>query len=130
MGVHLSDVTFCVLDHETTGGSPADCGITEIGALRFRGGEPDGTFQTLVNPGAPIPPFITVMTGITQAMVIEAPPVEEAIPAFLEFLGDAVIVGHNVRFDVSFLDAALGRDGRPRLANRTRSEERRVGEVW
>ncbi|MBT8165575.1 MAG: DEDD exonuclease domain-containing protein [Acidimicrobiia bacterium] len=119
MGVHLSDVTFCVLDLETTGGSPADCGITEIGALRFRGGEPDGTFQTLVNPGAPIPPFITVMTGITQAMVIEAPPVEEAIPAFLEFLGDAVIVGHNVRFDISFLNAAAERLGYGRLPNRS-----------
>jgi DNA polymerase-3 subunit epsilon len=119
MGVHLSDVTFCVLDLETTGGSPADCGITEIGALRFRGGEPDGTFQTLVNPGAPIPPFITVMTGITQAMVIEAPPVEEALPAFLEFLGDAVIVGHNVRFDISFLNAASEQLGYGRLPNRS-----------
>ncbi len=119
MGVHLSQVTFCVLDLETTGGSPADCGITEIGALRFRGGEPDGTFQTLVNPGAPIPPFITVMTGITQAMVIEAPPVEEALPAFLEFLGDAVIVGHNVRFDISFLNAAAERLGYGRLPNRS-----------
>lgn len=117
MGVHLSEVTFCVLDLETTGGSPVDCGITEIGALRFRGGEPDGTFQTLVNPGAPIPPFITVMTGITQAMVIEAPPIDEALPAFLEFIGDAVIVGHNVRFDISFLNAAAERLGYGRLPN-------------
>ncbi|MDH3539294.1 MAG: DEDD exonuclease domain-containing protein, partial [Acidimicrobiia bacterium] len=118
MGIHLSDVTFCVLDLETTGGSAADCGITEIGALRFRGGEPDGTFQTLVNPGAAIPPFITVMTGITQAMVIEAPPVEEALPTFLEFIGDSVIVGHNVRFDISFLNAAAERLGYDRLPNR------------
>jgi DNA polymerase-3 subunit epsilon len=118
MGTHLSDVTFCVLDLETTGGSAADCGITEIGALRFRGGEPDGTFQTLVNPGAPIPPFITVMTGITQAMVVEAPPVEEALPAFFEFIGDAVIVGHNVRFDLGFLNAAAERLGYGRLPNR------------
>ncbi|MBT8202573.1 MAG: 3'-5' exoribonuclease, partial [Acidimicrobiia bacterium] len=117
LGIHLSEVTFCVLDLETTGGSPADCGITEIGALRFRGGEPDGTFQTLVNPGGPIPPFITVLTGITQAMVIEAPPVEEALPAFLEFIGDAVIVGHNVRFDISFLNAAAERLGYGRLSN-------------
>ncbi len=117
MGIHLSDVTFCVLDLETTGGSPTDCGITEIGALRFRGGEPDGTFQTLVNPGGPIPPFITVMTGITQAMVIEAPRIEEALPSFLEFIGDAVIVGHNVRFDISFLNAASERLGYGRLSN-------------
>ena len=117
LGTHLSEVTFCVLDLETTGGSPADCGITEIGALLFTGGEPSGTFQTLVNPGGPIPPFITVMTGITQAMVIEAPPIEEVLPTFLEFLGNAVIVGHNVRFDISFLNAASEQLGYPKLAN-------------
>jgi DNA polymerase-3 subunit epsilon len=117
LGTHLSDVTFCVLDLETTGGSPADCEITEIGALLFQGGEPAGTFQTLVNPGAPIPPFITILTGITQAMVIEAPPIDEALPAFLEFLGSAVIVGHNVRFDISFLNAAAERLDYPRLTN-------------
>ena len=117
LGTHLSEVTFCVLDLETTGGSPADCEITEIGALLFQGGEPAGTFQTLVNPGAPIPPFITILTGITQAMVIEAPPIDEALPAFLEFLGSAVIVGHNVRFDISFLNAAAERLDYPRLTN-------------
>ena len=117
LGTHLSKVTFCVLDLETTGGSPAECGITEIGALRFKGGDQIGTFQTLVNPGAPIPPFITIMTGITQAMVIEAPPIDEALPAFLEFLGNAVIVGHNVRFDMSFLNAASEQLGYPKLDN-------------
>ena len=65
----LHAVTFCVVDLETTGGSPADCTITEVGAAKFRGGECLGTFQTLVNPGAPIPPFITQLTGITEAMV-------------------------------------------------------------
>jgi DNA polymerase III subunit epsilon len=103
----LHAVTFCVVDLETTGGSPADCTITEVGAAKFRGGECLGTFQTLVNPGSPIPPFITQLTGITEAMVLPAPAVREILPALLEFVGGAVLVGHNVRFDLSFLDAAL-----------------------
>lgn len=118
LGTPLHEVTFCVIDLETTGGSPRDCGITEIGAVKLRGGECLGTFQTLVNPGLPIPPTITVLTGITQAMVLPAPRIEQVLPTLLEFVGDAVIVGHNVRFDTSFLDAALERTGRPRLHHR------------
>jgi len=119
LGAPLVDVPFCVLDLETTGGSAASCEITEIGAVLYRGGQLEGTFQTLVNPGAPIPPFITVLTGITQVMVIEAPRIEEALPSFLEFLGEAVIVGHNVRFDLSFLNAAAERLGYGRLPNQS-----------
>jgi DNA polymerase-3 subunit epsilon len=111
----LHAVTFCVVDLETTGASPADCTITEVGAARFRGGECLGTFQTLVNPGSPIPPFITQLTGITEAMVLPAPPVREILPALLEFVGGAVLVGHNVRFDLSFLDAALTSLDRERI---------------
>ncbi|MGF1667406.1 MAG: DEDD exonuclease domain-containing protein [Acidimicrobiia bacterium] len=118
LGTPLFDVTFCVVDLETTGGSPRDCGITEIGAVKVRGGEVVGSFQTLVNPGDAIPAFITVLTGITQSMVVEAPPVEAVIPSFLEFCGDAVIVGHNVRFDLSFLNAAADRLGYGTLTNR------------
>ena len=119
LGAPLFEVPFCVLDLETTGGAPSTCEITEIGAVRYVGGEPDGTFHTLVNPGVPIPPMITVLTGITQMMVVEAPEIGEALPAFLEFIGDAVIVGHNVRFDMSFLNAAAKRLGYDRLANHT-----------
>jgi DNA polymerase-3 subunit epsilon len=119
LGLPLYDVTFCVVDLETTGGSAERCGITEIGAVKLRGGECVGTFQTLVNPGAAIPPEITVLTGITQAMVIPAPRIETVLPTLLEFMGDAVIVGHNVRFDLSFLQAALTRSDRPRLTNRS-----------
>jgi DNA polymerase-3 subunit epsilon len=115
----LYDVTFCVLDLETTGGSPRDCAITEIGAVKYRGGELLGTFQTLVDPGLPIPPFITILTGITEAMVVEAPDIAAALPAFLEFIGDSVIVGHNVRFDMSFLNAAAIENGYPKLGNDT-----------
>ncbi len=117
LGTPLHQVAFCVLDLETTGGSAADCEITEVGAVKYVGGELVGTFDTLVNPGAPIPPTITVLTGITQAMVIDAPRIEEVLPALLEFIGTAVVVGHNVRFDMSFLNAAAERLGYGRLPN-------------
>ena len=118
LGAPLVDVTFCVVDLETTGGSAQTSEITEIGAVKVRGGVEQGRFQTLVNPGVPIPPFITVLTGITHAMVLEAPKIDEALPSFLEFCGDAVVVGHNVRFDLSFLNTAAQRLGYPRLGNR------------
>ncbi len=118
LGTPLHDVPFVILDLETTGGSAADCAITEIGAVKYVGGELLGTFHTLVNPDAPIPPTITVLTGITQAMVIDAPKIEEVLPSFFEFVGDAVVVGHNVRFDMSFLDAAARRLGYGRFPNR------------
>lgn len=118
LGTPLYDVTFCVVDLETTGGSARQCGITEIGAVKVRGGEVLGTFQTLVNPEEAIPAYITILTGITQAMVVQAPPVEAALPAFLEFCGDAIVVGHNVRFDLSFLNASAERLGYGSLTNR------------
>ncbi|MBC8364018.1 MAG: DEDD exonuclease domain-containing protein [Actinobacteria bacterium] len=119
LGTPLSDVTFCVIDLETTGTSPATCAITEIGAVKLRGGACLGTFQTLVDPGCGIPPRITVLTGITEAMVHDAPLIDAVLPTLLEFVGDSVIVGHNVRFDLSFLRAALERADRPPLTNRS-----------
>jgi DNA polymerase III subunit epsilon len=119
LGTPLFDVTFCVIDLETTGGSPRTCEITEVGAVKLRGGECLGTFQTLVNPGVAVPPAITVLTGITQAMVLPAPRINEVLPSLVEFIGDAVVVGHNVRFDLGFLQMALERADRPRLPNRS-----------
>ena len=118
LGIPLSETTFCVVDVETTGGSAHDGAITEVGAVKLRGGECLGTVQTLVNPGMAIPPEITVLTGITEAMVVPAPRIGEVLPSFLEFLGDAVLVGHNVRYDIGFINAALARAGRPSLSNR------------
>ena len=118
MSTPLIDVTFCVLDLETTGGSAKTCEITEIGAVKYKGGVPHGEFQTLVDPGLEIPPSITLLTGITQAMVIDAPKIEAAFPNLLEFLDGTVIVGHNVRFDLSFLNEAARRLGYPALSNR------------
>ena len=109
LGTPLSSVTFVVVDLETTGGSPVECGITEIGAVKVRGGEVVGEFQTLVNPGGPIPAFISVLTGITDAMVAGAPRIEAALPAFLEFATGSVLVAHNAGFDISFLKAAARR---------------------
>lgn len=109
LGRNLIDTTFVVLDLETTGGSPRDCAITEIGAVKVRGGEVIGEFQTLVNPGGPIPAFITVLTGITDAMVVTAPPIGEALFSLFEFLGSAeetVLVAHNAPFDIGFLKSA------------------------
>ncbi len=119
LGAALHEVTFVVVDLETTGGSAAECGITEVGAVKLQGGECLGTYQTLVDPGCAIPPEITILTGITEAMVVRAPRVEAVLPSLLEFMGESVIVGHNVRFDISFLNAALERDRRPRLHNRS-----------
>ncbi|MFM8303994.1 MAG: DEDD exonuclease domain-containing protein [Actinomycetota bacterium] len=119
LGTPLHDVTFVVVDVETTGGSPQTCAITEIGAVKYRGGECLGTFATLVNPGMPIPPTITMLTGITEAMVLPAPRIGDLLPHLLEFLGaprpDLVLAGHNVRFDIAFLDAALVAHGYDRL---------------
>jgi DNA polymerase-3 subunit epsilon len=114
----LHEVTFCVVDVETTGASPAGDAITEIGAARFRGGERLGTFQTLVNPGAPIAPEVAVLTGITEAMLLPAPTIDDVLPSLLEFVGGAVLVGHNLRFDMAFFDAALAATGRDRLGQR------------
>jgi DNA polymerase III subunit epsilon len=119
LGTALHEVTFVVIDLETTGGSAADCAITEVGAVKLRGGECLGTYQTLVDPGCAIPPEITVITGITQSMVMRAPRMEAVMPSLLEFIGDAVIVGHNIRFDIGFLNAALAQQGRPRLPHRS-----------
>lgn len=109
LGVPLHEVTFVVVDLETTGGSPSGDQITEIGAVKVRGGEVIGEFGTLVNPGRPIPPTITVLTGITTAMVMTAPSIGEVLPAFLEFARGSVLVAHNARFDVGFLKANAAR---------------------
>jgi DNA polymerase-3 subunit epsilon len=106
LGTPLSDVTFVVVDLETTGGSPAGSHITEVGAVKIRGGEVIGEFQTLVNPAEPIPAFISVLTGITNQMVADSPRIGSVFPAFLEFAGDSVLVAHNAPFDISFLKAA------------------------
>ena len=105
LGTHLSEVTFCVVDLETTGGAETDA-ITEIGAVKVRGGEVLGRFQTLVNPRSAIPPLIAVLTGITNAMVADAPSLRQVLPSFLAFAESTVLVAHNAPFDTGFLRRA------------------------
>jgi len=112
----LRDTTFVVVDLETTGGRARadDTGggwdaITEIGAVKVRGGEIIGELATLIDPGRAIPPQIVQLTGITTAMVCDAPRIESVLPAFLEFCRGAVLVAHNAGFDIGFLRAAAER---------------------
>ncbi|MFV0463221.1 MAG: DEDD exonuclease domain-containing protein [Nostocoides sp.] len=113
LGTPLSEVAFVVVDLETTGGNPKDCSITEIGAVKVRGGEVLGEFHTLVNPGEPIPAFISVLTGISNAMVASSPRIDSVLPAFLTFAAGSVLVAHNAGFDVGFLKRAATRTGHP-----------------
>lgn len=115
----LREITFVVVDLETTGGR-AKAGpdgrhdaITEIGAVKVRGGEVIGEFATLVDPGRAIPPQIVELTGITTAMVRDAPTIDAVLPMFLEFARGAVLVAHNAGFDIGFLRAAAQRSDLP-----------------
>ena len=113
----LRETTFVIVDLETTGGrmtardGHAADAITEIGAVKVRGGEVLGEFATLVDPQRSIPPQIIQLTGITTAMVCDAPTVAAVLPMFLEFARGAVLVAHNARFDMGFLRAAADECG-------------------
>lgn len=112
LGTPLRDVTFVVLDLETTGGSAANDAITEVGAVKVRGGERLGELGTLVDPGTGVPPNVVALTGITTAMITGAPRIAAVLPTLLEFLSGSVLVAHNAPFDTGFLRAACERDGR------------------
>lgn len=110
--VTLRETTFVVVDLETTGGRASGDNhdaITEIGAVKVRGGVILGELATLVDPGRSIPPQIVSLTGITTAMVCNAPVIESVLPSFLEFSRGAVLVAHNAGFDIGFLRAAAER---------------------
>jgi DNA polymerase-3 subunit epsilon len=111
LGTPLREITFVVFDLETTGGSSTDDVVTEIGAVKVRGGVVLGEFGTLVDPERGIPPQIVALTGITQLMVTGAPTMATVLPAFLEFAAGCVLVAHNSGFDVGFMKAACQRHG-------------------
>jgi DNA polymerase III epsilon subunit family exonuclease len=100
----LEEATFVVVDLETTGLRPGQSGICEIGAVRLRGFEVDGEFETLVDPGLPIAAEASAVTGLRNEHLRGAPRPAEAVRSFLAFAGDAVLVAHNARFDLAFLD--------------------------
>ena len=102
---------FAVVDIETTGSTPQSAGITEIAIVIHNGIEVTGKFVTLINPRHKIPPFIVNMTGISDAMVAEAPLFEEVAPQIYNLLNGRVFVAHNVSFDYSFVHYLLGRSG-------------------
>ncbi len=110
---------FTALDFETTGLDPRLDRICEIGAVRFPpGGAVEESFELLVNPGRPISPDASRVSGITDEMVREARPLEEALPELLDFLGDSILAAHNAAFDLGFLKAAAARAGLPEPRNR------------
>ena len=112
----LESATYVVVDLETTGLRPGSAGICEIGAVRVRGLELAETFETLVNPRKPLPAPVAALTGIEPRDLRGAPPPEVAVRRFLEFAGDAVLVAHNARFDIGFLDVEVERLTGRRLA--------------
>src|SRR5512133_1638143 len=91
------------LDLETTGLDPVNDTIIEIGAVKFNGTRIEAEYSQLINPGRPIPPMITQLTGITDEMVRKEPPLKAIIQDFENFVGNSPVLGHNVRFDLSFL---------------------------
>lgn len=115
--VDLATDRFLVVDVETTGWAPPAAAITEIAAVLVTEGRTEEAFSTLVNPGMAIPRQITRLTGISDAMVADAPPVEDVLDAFLERASGTVLVGHNLGFDLSFLNAAIIGSDRAPLTN-------------
>ena len=107
--IDLSSATFVVFDLETTGAKAPPCRVIEIGAYRVEGGAITAEFNSLVNPGIPIPDFITALTGISGDMVGRAPAFEGVLDDFLRFIGDSVLVAHNSPFDIAFLNHEIGR---------------------
>ena len=107
--IDLAKTGFVVFDLETTGAKAPPCRITEIGAYRVRNGKVEEEFHTLVNPEMPIPPFIMSLTGISNDMVKDAPKFAEIAAGFMDFIADSVLVAHNARFDMGFLNHEIGR---------------------
>ena len=107
--IELEKTGFVVFDLETTGAKAPPCRITEIGAYRVRNREVTDEFHTLVNPETPIPAFISSLTGIRDDMVMDAPRFCDVVDDFLDFIGDSVLVAHNARFDIGFLNYEIGR---------------------
>jgi DNA polymerase-3 subunit epsilon len=107
----LAELEFAVIDLETTGWSPGVAAITEIAAVRVRGGRRQGEFASLVNPGIPVPPGIEDLTGISDSLLAAAPRLPAVLPGLLDFADGCVLVAHNAPFDVGFLRAACAECG-------------------
>ncbi len=108
---------FVSIDIETTGLSPMYDEIIELGAVKYRNGVPVDTFSSLVKPENPVDPFITQMTGITNEMLETAPTLFAVLPVFIEFVGNDILVGHSVNFDINFIYDACVAIGLPSFRN-------------
>jgi DNA polymerase-3 subunit epsilon len=106
-------IDFVIVDVETTGWTPEEAAITEIGAVRVSGGQICGQFSCLINPGAAIPDSVAALTGIDDALVSAAPPLATVLPMFLAFARGCVLTAHNAPFDLGFLTAACRACGLP-----------------
>ena len=115
-GVALEHATYVVFDLETTGLRPGDARPCEVGAVRVRGLELGERFQMLANPGARLQPSVAALTGLRDVQLRRAPPVAAVIRRFLAFTDDAVLVAHNARFDLAFLDCETMRISGRRVA--------------
>ncbi|MFA7369444.1 MAG: 3'-5' exonuclease [Kiritimatiellales bacterium] len=108
----VTDTVFVAFDTETTGFSPKNDRIVEIGAVRFRGnGEILAVTNWLINPGMPVPFYATEVHGITTEMVTNAPVFAGVWPAFAAFCNGSVLLAHNATFDIGFLRAEFDRAG-------------------
>jgi DNA polymerase-3 subunit epsilon len=110
--VPVAELDFTVVDVETTGWAPDEAGMTEIGAVRVHAGQVVAEFSSLINPGTPVPPAITELTGISDQMLESAPPVAAVLPGLLAFAEGSVLAAHNAPFDLRFLTAACAGMGR------------------
>ncbi len=117
--MRINEASFVVVDTETTGTKAATHRLIEVAAVKVRGGKVVDRFSQLVNPERSVPRHITRITGISTAQVFDQPTAAEVLPGFLDFLGDDVLVAHNLPFDVGFLNAELARAGLPPLTNPT-----------
>lgn len=113
----VAEVTFVAFDFETTGLSSGRDSIVEFGAVKFKAGKVLDSFQSLVDPGRPIPSEASKVSGITDAMVKGQPDITAVLPGFLDFIGDSVLIAHNADFDAGFLRAAIQKQGLPSLGN-------------
>lgn len=109
---------FTVFDTETTGLDPKKCRVVETGAIRFDSNGTIARFNVLINPGTPMPPEVTKINGITDGMLKGQPNAACALPDFLRFIGDSVLIAHNAPFDISFINEELARIGKPALRNK------------
>ena len=116
-GPRLDELSYTVLDLETTGGAPPEHRITEVGAYRVEGMRVTERFHSLVNPGRSIPTFVSSLTGITNDMLKHSPPSGEVLRDLAQFTGDSIVVAHHSEFDLKFINHELARAGQREIVN-------------